>query len=204
MNTSNDNNPNPAPGSWWAEGEPAIGLPTTRADALLPADLLQGGETIILLLKPSLLYNLLAALEVVGGLVGLSVILLIIEPWLNAQMTLPIPPRQLAVILLTVAVLRVFWQFLQWISEIYVLTDQRVIRVRNFFRPEVFQTPLIRLQHTELIFSIRERLFGLGSIAFSTAGTGLAEAYWLMIRRPMAVHRKIVQAISRAQGNSGA
>lgn len=204
MNAANDDNTRRTPGSYWAEGEPVLGLPTNRADALLPADLLQGGEVIIMLLKPSLLYNLLACMEIVLTLVVLSAILLVIEPWLNARMTLPIPPRQLAALLLALAGLRVAWQFLQWIGEVYVLTDQRVIRVRNFFRPEVFQAPLARLQHTELIFSIRERVFGLGSIAFSTAGTGLAEAYWLMIRRPLAVHRKIVQAINRAQGNSGA
>jgi hypothetical protein len=82
-------------------------------------------------------------------------------------------------------------------SRTYVLTDRRIIRIKGVLRVEVFQTELKHLQHTEVLVSIRERLFALGTISFSTAGTGFPEAYWLMLRRPYAVHQRILQAINR-------
>jgi uncharacterized membrane protein YdbT with pleckstrin-like domain len=174
-------------------GEPALGLPTDRATTLLPAELLQGDEEIILLLKPSPWYVLLASLEALGllaAVVGAGV-------WLAPRVADPGAAQGLVMLGIVLGAFRLAWQGLQWIGAVYVLTNRRVIRVRNFFRPEVFQTELRRLQHTDLIFSVRERLFGLGTIAFATAGTGVPEAYWLMVRRPLAVHRKIVQAIGR-------
>ncbi len=173
--------------------EPVLGLPTNRATTILPADLLQGDEIIILLLKPSPWYILLASLEALGVLAGVVCVAI----WLTQQFDQPSGAQGLVLLGVSLGMIRIAWQALQWIGAVYVLTDRRVIRVRNFFRPEVFQTELKKLQHTDLIFSVRERLFGLGTIALATAGTGVPEAYWLMIRRPLAVHRKIVQAINR-------
>jgi hypothetical protein len=108
-------------------------------------------------------------------------------------------PARLTVLLMFLGSLRITWQFLQWISHVYVLTNRRIITVKNFLRPNVFQTSLKKLTHTELVLSLRERVFGLGSVTFATAGTALPESYWLMVRRPLAVHRKIVQTIGRAR-----
>ena len=56
--------------------EPALGLPVERADAILPADLLQGGEVIILLLKPSLLYIVLGCLGTLALIAGTAALLI--------------------------------------------------------------------------------------------------------------------------------
>ncbi len=173
--------------------EPALGLPADRATSLLPADLLQGDEIIILLLKPSPWYILLGSLESLGVLAAVVAAAV----WLIGRFGDPGGTQGLLLLGMALGAIRIAWQALQWIAAVYVLTNRRVIRVRNFFRPEVFQTELRRLQHTDLVFSIRERLFSLGTIAFSTAGTGVPEAFWLMVRRPLAVHRKIVQAVNR-------
>jgi len=174
--------------------EPVIGLNLDQAASMLPADLLQGDETIILLLKPSPLYILLSCL----GTVVVLALVTIAALWFNARFNLDaFEPRSLMMLSLILIVARLFWQFLEWMSRTYVLTDRRVIRLKGVLRIEVFQTELKRLQHTEVIQTVRERFFGLGSISFSTAGTALPEAYWLMLRRPYAVHQKILQTINR-------
>ena len=53
------------------------------------------------------------------------------------------------------------------------------------------------IQQTDLVFTFRERVFGLGTIGFATAGTGFHEAYWLMLAQPLDVHQKVVETIGR-------
>lgn len=171
--------------------EPTIGLPLDRAEAMLPTNLIQGGEIIILILKPSPLFILLGAL----GHVMTIGLLFVIAAWAEL-----IDPQTATVAAAALIVLRLAWQFLEWLSRLYVLTDRRVIRVAGVLRVFVFEAALRQIQHTDVVLSLRERLFALGTIAFSTAGTGVPEAYWVMLHRPMAVHRRIVQAINRYGG----
>lgn len=169
-------------------GGDALGLPLDRAEAMVPADLLQGGEIVILLLKPSPLYILLAAAGhlalIVGVVLGLGYFGVLTD-------------RETMVLMVGLVSARLIWQFFEWLSRLYILTDRRVIRIRGVLRVLVFEAQLKQLQHTQSSFSIRERLFALGTISFSTAGTGLPEAYWVMLRQPLAVHRQVIQAINR-------
>lgn len=174
--------------------EPVLGLPIDRADAMLPADLLQGGEVIILILKPSPWFIVLSCLGHLTALVLITIAAYVLARfefawWLS---------RNDAVFAGAVTILlRLAWQFLEWLGRIYVLTDRRVIRRMGVLRIATFQTPLKHVQHTELLQLLRERLFGLGTISFATSGTDLPEAFWQMLARPQAVHRKIVQTINR-------
>jgi uncharacterized membrane protein YdbT with pleckstrin-like domain len=175
------------------EGEP---VPPPMA-AMLPAELLQPGEIIILLLKPSPWFIVLSPLK---ALVGIALATLALLVAYEAGIPLPKQLAQREAIVLlgaSLLVLRLFWQFLEWLSRVYVLTDQRVIRVMGVLRVSVFETPLQQVQHTTLLFSIRERLFGLGTIGFATAGTGTYEAFWNMLNKPLEVHQKVVQTLRR-------
>jgi len=78
-----------------------------------------------------------------------------------------------------------------------VLTDQRVIRVRGVLNVLVFECPLSRIQQTNMILPLIQRLCGLGTIAFATAGTSMHDAFWLMINNPLDVHQKIVETMRR-------
>lgn len=164
-----------------------------NAAALLPQELLQPGELIILLLKPSLLYVLLAPLKTL-------VLIALITAGAAHMATYPaLRLDRDDVILLGVglAMMRIFWQFLEWLSRVYVLTDRRIIRVKGVLRVQVFEAALKQVTHTECHFSLRERLFGLGTISFATAGTAIVEAYWLMLPRPLEVHQTILQTMNR-------
>lgn len=177
--------------------EPAPGAPADwacpRTYALLPSSLLQDGEVVILLLKPSPWYLLLGSLK---SLAGVAIVLAAVL-WLDSLGYRFVGRRDLVLLAIFVVGGRLFWQFLEWLSRIYVLTDRRVIRVKGVIRVQIFEAQLSQIQHTETLFSLRERLFGLGSIGFATAGTAVTEAYWEMLARPLDVHRIVVQTLSR-------
>lgn len=173
--------------------EPVLGLPLDRAASLLPADLVQGDETIILLLKPSPLYIILGCLPALTG-IGL---ITLVASYIQSHFLQTTSRNELLLIATLFTLVRIGWQFLEWMSRTYVLTDRRVIRIEGFVQVQVFQAELSKIQHIGLSFSVRERLFGLGTISFATAGTAFVEAYWVMLSRPGAVHRKIMQAMNR-------
>lgn len=160
---------------------------------MLPPELLHGGEIIVLLLKPSPWFIVLAPLQT------LTTIVIVTLAAAAAAPSLPLDIARRDVVLLGAAALgvRLFWQLLEWLSRVYVLTDQRVIAVAGVLRIVVFQATHAKVQHTNLLFSLRERVFGLGTITFSTAGTGAAEAAWRMLARPLEVHQEVVRVINR-------
>lgn len=174
-------------------GETGAEEATARAAGMLPAELLQPGEIIILLLKPSPWFILLAPLRVLTAIV----ILTIAADSANTYLNLHVGSQNIYLAALLLLLARVFWQFLEWLSRVYVLTDRRVIAVAGVLRVGVFETPLEKVQHTNLHFSLRERLFALGTIGFATAGTAFSEAYWLMLSSPLEVHQKVVQTLQR-------
>lgn len=165
-----------------------------RAAAMLPAQLLQPGELIILLLKPSPWFILLVPLRFIAVIVLCAMLVVLLE---RRGIHLGIDRNELVIATLAVVGLRLFWQLLDWLSHVYVLTDQRIIRVRGVLNVQVFECPLHNIQQTDLILPLIQRVFWLGSIGFATAGTAVHEAYWLMVAKPLEVHNKIVETLRR-------
>ena len=64
-------------------------------------------------------------------------------------------------------------------------------------RVSVFQTDLRKIQHTSVFTRVRERVFGLGTIGFATAGSDVFEAFWVMVAQPFAVHKIVVETIQK-------
>jgi len=164
-----------------------------RIAAALPPELIQPDEIVILLLKPSPLYILLAPLASLTGIVLVTLVLIIIEQ----RFALGWAERNIAAVGFTLMAARLCWQTLEWLSRVYVLTDRRVVRVKGVLRVQVFECALKQVQHTYTLFTIRERVFGLGTLGFATAGTSTIEAGWEMIAKPFDVHRKVVQTLNR-------
>lgn len=173
-----------------AEVEPTL----ARANAMLPAELLQPGEIIILLIKPSPLFIFLAPIRFIA--IVLLMALLAVQ-FQNRGFNLGLDRHDLIIATLAILGLRLFWQMLDWLSHVYVLTDQRIIRVMGVLNVQVFECPLQKIQQTDLILPLIQRLFWLGSIGFATAGTAAHEAYWLMVAKPLDVHKKIVETLRR-------
>jgi uncharacterized membrane protein YdbT with pleckstrin-like domain len=164
-----------------------------RAAGLLPADLIDDDEIVILLMRPSVLY---VPLSCVGSLATIAVVTFALAymsnlPWVGWG------DAQAFALGFGLAALRLGWQILEWFSRVYVLTDRRIIRRMGVVRVAVFQTPLKNIQHTSVFRRLRERLFSLGTIGFATAGSDVYEAFWVMVPQPFAVHKVVNEAIKR-------
>ena len=165
----------------------------TRASVMLPAHLLDPSEIIILLLKPSPWFIVLGPFKTLVALAMTTAIAVMIAGhfFLGAYQT------ETALVGLAVIALRLFWQFLEWLSRAYVLTDRRIVQVEGVMRVRVYEAPLEKIQQTQVIRSLREQLTGLGTLGFATAGTGFTDAFWVMLARPLEIHQKVVQTLDR-------
>ena len=174
--------------------EPTSALQAPPAVAV-PARLLQAGEEIVLAIKPSLIFILLVSTPFLCGLLAI---------WLAAYLldrTLPLdlPLQTVGTFCVAAGAIRLIISIFQWVARLYVLTNRRVIRIKGVLNVEVFECPLARIQNTFLSLTLSERIFGLGTIYFSTAGGIGPEAAWLMVARPREVHEIVVEYINRAQ-----
>ena len=169
-----------------------------NAAAVLPEGLLQDDEVVLLLLRPNLLYIPLSCLMSLA-FIGLATLVFayIAQPVATWQTWLGWTDGAAFAFGTVVAFGRVAWQTLEWYSRVYVLTDRRVLRRMGVLRVAVFQTELCHVQHTSVFTSLRERLFGLGTIGFSTAGSDVFEAFWEMVHNPFIVHKSVVEALQR-------
>jgi len=189
----------PAQRSVYAEAEadppvPADLIEERLVGAMLPSQLLQSGEIIVLQIKPSPWFIVLDALGSLATLVAMAVAVGAMARFRLINMS----NRDLLLAAVGLGILlRLFWQFLEWLSRVYVLTDRRVITVKGVLQVAVFEAALRHVQHTTMTFTIRERLFGLGTIGFATAGTAVTEAAWTMIGRPLDVNQIVIETLDR-------
>lgn len=165
-----------------------------RAATMLPRELLQPGEIIILLLKPSPLFILLMPIRFIASVILLAWLAKLL---IDKGIALGIGSHDVVVAAVALIGLRLFWELLHWLSHVYVLTDQRVIKVSGVLNVHVFECPLKQIQQTDLVLPLLLRIFGLGTIAFATAGTATREAYWLLLAKPLEVHKKVIETLRR-------
>jgi len=176
-----------------AEGASAEPL-SAQAALMLPAQLLYPGEVVVLLLRPSPLYILLAPLRTLIVIV-LGVLLVALVQRRGLDLGLSAADLVLAGTGLIGA--RLFWQVLEWLNRIYILTDRRVIRVRGVVNVHVFERPLDDVRRVDLLRPAILRVFGLGTLGYITNGDNTYEAYWHMLAKPRQVHDTVNQTLKR-------
>jgi len=169
-----------------------------KFDRLLPTDLLGEGEVVVFAIKPSVWMIVFFSFPTVVAAGALAAAVMIFSPHLQ----LGSYGGYLIWACSVVGLGRLAFAFLQWLSRTYVLTDRRVIRVRGVFTIDVFECLLSRIQNTFMVLTLPQRLFRLGDIVFTTAGTGSVEAIWNHCKNPLEVHRQVVAAVGRAAGAS--
>lgn len=91
-----------------------------------------------------------------------------------------------AVVALAAAIAHLALNALDRACRDYHLSDTHVVRRSGILRRAEVQVPLDRVQSITVLRSIRERLFGLGTLAVSTAGSDGFEFTWYMIPNPHA------------------
>ena len=175
-----------------AEVDP-IGSPSIQ-------QLLQDGETVILSIRPSPWFIIIDG----GWVYFFCISLALLLAWLTHQPWAPVilPESQIFPLLATVLSIRIVWKFLDWANRLYLLTDQRIIRRRGVIQFSLIEAPLDRIQHSAIFTRVIERVLGLGTIGFATAGSGQFEVVWEMVPNPIEVHRTVTEAVDR-YGRSG-
>lgn len=174
------------------------GTAALAVEQIVPVHLLDGGEVVYFALKPSPWFVLLVSLKwVIAGAVIVALSMWDVIP-------LPFSSRwYLYHMGFWMAVGRLGWGLLEWVSRLYVLTNRRAMRIRGVFNVEVFTCSLDRIQNTYLHLSVPERMTRTGTVTFQTAADGGGTASWRAVSRPLEVHQRLREAICRAQSRGG-
>ena len=175
--------------------------PSSSLATLLTGHVLRDGEVVLLILKPSLWFILFQSISVIAAA---ALLLLVVPRLINERLLWPHRVAYVETALFLVAA-RLMWAVLHWMGRLYVLTDQRVIRLAGVFSVEVSECPLRRIAQTQVVTSAKDRLCRIGSIeiypkdADGTDHPVCTGTTWQTIARPIEVHAQIQAAIRRTQ-----
>lgn len=85
---------------------------------------------------------------------------------------------------LVIVGLRFVLGLLDWGARRHILTDARIIAKFGILRTVTTDIPLRRIQHIVLVRPMAERIFGIGSLGITSAGTGSIDLVWRGIEHP--------------------
>jgi hypothetical protein len=94
---------------------------------------------------------------------------------------------------------RLMWAVLQWMGRIYILTDQRVLRIRGVFSVDIFDCPLRKVVRARMVSVSREKVVGVGSIEIIPSDESIPTAIWQTVAGPKEVLERLRAAITRAK-----
>jgi hypothetical protein len=165
-----------------------------------PGTVIDGGEIVLLAIKPSLWRPVFAS-----------------APWLVASMLLalvlsgtgrPIPGLSLLAttqVVLLIGLCRLAWAVAQWLPRWHVLTNRRIIDIRGARTPVVTSLPLIHVRNTYVRRPWAESMAGVGTILFVAGrpNDNPISHSWRTIRDADEVHAKIRRAIEHAIDSTG-
>jgi hypothetical protein len=165
----------------------------TGPAALLASHVLRDGEIVLLILKPSLWFIPLNSLLFAG--------IVAVVAGLGFLATGRVPGRErfyvdAATILI---ICRLMWATLRWMGRLYILTDQRILRLSGVFFTDVFDCPLRKIASATRSATVGEGVLGLGSIDILPADDRRLPTSWQTIAHPKQIHAVVVATISRAK-----
>jgi len=162
----------------------------TDSGSALRIDLSEG-EEVVLVVSPHWLYILIDRAGVQLFVLAAAVLV-----WVFTVGALP----KFAAVLLVVG--WILWQFAERASRRYVLTSRRVVSVAGLLRQKVVDAPIGNVRQVTMYKSIPERLLGLGTLGFATAGTDGQDVIWRLIDRPGERFTEARRWIDRPAGRS--
>lgn len=165
------------------------------APALLrfPLEALDGGEIIILAVKPSVLSPVFDSARWLVVLMLLAIGVL----WTGAS-PLGLSSQTAAQMFIGAAALRLVYAVVRWSATWYVLTNRRVLEIHGIRAPRVNSAPLVEVRNTYLTSAPHERLFRLSSITFVLQHEDRPPWAWRHLHQGEDVHRRIRRAIENA------
>ena len=192
-------NPTPPPSST-SSGEhlaeaaatPAVSAArTTSLGTLLGSHILRDGELVLMILKPSLWFIVFNSLAFAISTAVVAAALALADRRMHDHFFLEAA--------LFVIIGRPMWAVLQWMGRIYILTDQRVLRITGVFTVDIFDCPLRKVVRARIVSSAREKLVAVGSIEIIPSDEAMPSAVWQTIARPKEIHERLQAAITRAK-----
>lgn len=159
----------------------------------LPRGLVDGGEIVLLAIKPSLWKPLMDS----ASWLVTSCLLAVAIGLLNAR----IPGLSIATTIqavLLVGLTRLGIALVRWAPTWHVLTNRRVIDVHGVRTPRVSAALLLSIRNTYCSASTAERVLRVGTITFVTDLPDAPPRHWVSIASPQEVHAKIRRAIETA------
>ena len=164
----------------------------------LPGGVVDGGEIVILAIKPSMWQP---AIDSAPWLIGAAVAAV-----LAGSLRFSFPGVSLAVttqLILLIGFARLGLAIARWIPSWHVLTNRRIIDVRGIRTPEIVSCPLVHIRNTYLQVSAVERLLRIGSIAFVTTLEADPPFVWRLIPKADEGHDKVRRAIENVLDQPG-
>jgi hypothetical protein len=179
-----------------APGAAAVTDATIRAPlaTLVTGQVVQDGEIIHFIIKPSRWYMVLSSL------LFIATVTLIVGGMQLLHWPMLLSTAGSLQLLIFLAGARLMWAALQWMGRYYILTDLRVIRLSGVFEVEILSCPLRKVKNVRRFASIAERIFGKGSLEV-TADSDCKLMYWSTISRPDKIYEQVAVAVQRAQQN---
>jgi uncharacterized membrane protein YdbT with pleckstrin-like domain len=129
--------------------------------------------------------------------IGLAVVVLVVlgvlaDSWATA-----------VVIAAVIAGLTLLIGFLRRVSTKYLVTNQRLRISRGIVSRKVQETRLERVQNVNYEQGVIDRVLGVGTVDFDTAGTDDSEFRFVWVNGPEEVVRAVDHAVEEARGLSG-
>lgn len=177
------------------ESPAAVGDVASRLTSL-PQGLVDGGEVIILAVKPSMWRPLF---DSGAWIITLSVLAVASMVW---KLALPgVTVSVTAQIIFLLGMVRLALAVVAWIPSWYVLTNRRLIEIRGVRTPDITSCSLLDVRNTYVHSTNLEKTARLGTIIYVTTEETTPPHYWRTIAEPETVHSEIRRAIENAIDN---
>lgn len=161
---------------------------------IVPDKLLDAGEVVILAVKPSFWFVLIASAPALSAALGVAMLAYALQnlgvEWVSTKVVV--------LICSAVALAKIMASCVQWAGRLYVLTNVRLMRIRGVLRADIFQCPLKQVRRFSMVASPAERVLGVASIWFEVEGSTAPETAWLHLAQPSEVHQVLSETINRA------
>jgi hypothetical protein len=172
----------------------AADAPAARVSlaALLTGNVIQDGEVVQMIVKPSRWFIFLNSLLFSGAVIALFA-LLHVTHWH------PVDPRSAIQLTILLVAARMMWSALQWMGRYYILTDHRLIRLSGVFDVQITSIPLRKVSGIRLYRTVSERFLFKGSLEI--LGSEHPMMLWQTVSRPKRVYERVYAAVNKSQTN---
>ena len=172
---------------------PAAAVPKAAA-AAAGLDLLGDDEIIQLSIRPSLWCIVLYSWRLVAATVLVAMLLLVAT---RGQQSYGSSIAVLVMLMLAFSI--VATATLQWASQLYVLTNRRVLRFHGVFSVEVHELGLKQVAEVQALSAWYHPLLRLGSLCMTPTVAEKQAILWEHVARPGEIQEILQQAIRRAK-----